>query len=368
MNSKNPLHAELLRSPPAYVPLISGRIRSSIEDFQVDELLGFEPEGEGEHLWLQVRKRSENSEAAARKLARVAGIPVRAVGFAGLKDRHAVTTQWFSLHLPGGNDPDPARFETAGLEILSAMRDRSKLRRGDHEANRFRLVLRELSMAAGSAVAPEQIKPQLAERIATIRRRGIPNYFGPQRFGRDGSNLTRAQALCSGALSVPQNERGMLFSALRSALFNRVLAYRVEQQCWAQLLQGEVAIRARSEGLYRLEQPGTLEEDQCRDLQLHPTGPLVGSGGLQPRGEAAALEGAQLEPHTALIEGLARFGLRGDRRALRIAVPDLLLTWLDDTALRLEFTLPPGSYATVLLAQLGRFDQGDGALSEAVEP
>jgi tRNA pseudouridine13 synthase len=204
-------------------PQGEGQVRLTPEDFQVDEILGFEPDGEGEHLLLQIRKRETNTQWLARQLASFAGVPPRDVSYAGLKDRHAVTTQWYSIRLAGRAEADWRRLESDQIEILRVERHRRKLRPGALKGNRFLLVIRALSGR------PEKLEEQLGQ----IRELGMPNYFGEQRFGQDYGNLQHAERLFSGkAGAIDRKLRGLLISSVRSQLFNEVLAARIETDCW----------------------------------------------------------------------------------------------------------------------------------------
>jgi tRNA pseudouridine13 synthase len=197
-------------------------LRASPEDFQVEELLGFEPAGQGEHVLLLMRKRNLTTREMARQVARAAGAKLRDVGYCGMKDRDALTTQWFSVLLTARPDPDWSCLNTPQTALLEHARHNRKLRPGTHVGNRFALILNEVQ---GQAAAYEQ-------RLQAMQTTGFPNYFGVQRFGTRGDNAVRAQAMLAGKLRVRRSERGILLSALRSALFNRVLARRVSKRGW----------------------------------------------------------------------------------------------------------------------------------------
>ncbi len=210
-------------------PPLSARLRSSAADFRVEEILGYDADGHGEHAWLWVEKTGANTDWVARELARFADVPPVAVGFAGMKDRHAVTTQTFSVQLAGKPDPDWSTLALDGVRVLASTRHTRKLKRGSLRGNRFALVLRD---ARGDRSATEQ-------RLAQIAARGVPNYFGDQRFGRRGDNVAQARAMFGGR-RVERNRRSMLLSAARSQIFNELLAARVEQGNWDAALDGEI--------------------------------------------------------------------------------------------------------------------------------
>ncbi|MDY6898092.1 MAG: tRNA pseudouridine(13) synthase TruD, partial [Cyanobacteriota bacterium] len=217
---------------PPVEPLCGrGLIRQVPEDFVVEERVDIELEGEGEHLWVQLRKRGQNTEYVAAQLARLCEVPRRAVGYAGRKDRHAVTTQWFSVHLPGKQGPGDWTALPESVEVLQTARHRRKLQTGALKANRFRLVIRDLTGE------PDQIESRL-ERLA---RRGVPNYFGEQRFGHGGRNVERAHEWFAGEFRPRDRSlRSLLLSSARSFLFNEVLAARVRADSWDRVLPGEV--------------------------------------------------------------------------------------------------------------------------------
>lgn len=316
-----------------------GLLRSRPEDFRVDEDLGLSPDGAGEHLLVQVRKTGANTAWVAGWLARAAGLKERDIGYAGLKDRHAVTSQWFSL--PLGNRAEPDWPGHPDIEILQTVRHGRKLRRGTLAGNRFVITLREVTA-----------KPEaLAARAESIRTRGVPDYFGPQRFGRGAANLGHAAAMFAGR-RVRRHQRGLYLSAARSLLFNRVLAARVEQGSWDRLLPGEAVMLAGSRSFFIAD---TIEPELQQRLQagdIHPSGPLWGRGELPSRDTAAALEHSVLEAEEAFRHGLELAGLRQERRALRLPVPDFRLEVTAPATVQCHFTLPAGSFATSVLREL----------------
>src|SRR5690348_15986051 len=214
--------------PCAYgTPPLGARLRSSPEDFVVEEILGYDADGAGEHALLWVEKRGANTDWVARELAKFAGVSQVAVGYAGMKDRHAVTRQTFSVQLAGKPDPDWSVFPHAEVKVLAATRHSRKLKRGALRGNRFVLVLRD---AQGDREAAERV-------LAQIAARGVPNYYGEQRFGREGGNVEQARAMFAGR-RVERDKRSFLLSAARSHIFNNVLAARVERDAWDKPLDG----------------------------------------------------------------------------------------------------------------------------------
>jgi tRNA pseudouridine13 synthase len=328
--------------PLAHGPApLRGILRAVPEDFFVDEDLGFAPDGSGEHVFVRIEKRGANTDWVARQLARFAGVGPGAVSYAGMKDRHAVTRQTFSVHLPGKRDPDWMSLRDDEFHVLDVARHRRKLPRGVLKGNAFRIVVRD---AAGDVDA-------VAARIDTIRREGVPNYFGEQRFGSDGRNLERARALFGGA-RVPRHEHGILLSAARSYLFNRVLAERVRGGSWNRALPGDVWMLAGSNSIFG---PEPLSDDLLARQaggDIAPTGPLWGAGELRTTDAAAAIEQAIGASDADLLAGLAANGLRQERRSLVLAAPDLAAEWLSPTSLQLSFSLKKGSYATVIIREI----------------
>lgn len=337
--------SELPRALGAAV--LSARMRATPEDFLVAEIDAFAPTGSGEHLLLTVEKRGMNTAFAAATIARWAGISEMGVGYAGLKDRHAVTRQRFSVHLPGREAPDLATLETPDLRVLDSARHNRKLPRGALAGNRFELVLRDI----------EGDRPSIDARLAGIAARGVPNYFGEQRFGRGGDNVANALAMFAGR-RVRREQRTMLLSAARSELFNRVLACRVEAGCWDAGLDGEVWMLDGSRSVFGPEPASPDMDARLAAFDIHPTAPLWGRGPLRSTGKALALETAVLDAGDApaLRAGLEAAGLKQERRSTRLRADELHWEWLGGDLLRLGFGLPPGCYATTVLHALGTVD------------
>jgi tRNA pseudouridine13 synthase len=322
-------------------PPASGTLRAEPADFQVQEELGFAPSGTGEHAFLMIEKCGANTEWVARRLAEAAGVSPMAVGYAGLKDRHAITRQSYSVQLPGRADPDWDALAIPGVRVLSATRHDRKLKRGVHRGNHFRIRVRNLRGE----------RDQIEQRLTKIGERGVPNYFGEQRFGRDGGNIERARAVFAGR-RVPRAERSLAISAARSLVFNTVLAQRVEEESWNRALEGEVWMLAGTHSIFGPE-PWTSElAVRLAAFDIDPTGPLIGAGELRSAGEVRELEERVIDAHRDLADGLAKAGLAQQRRALRLAAQGLLHEWEADGSLVVEFRLPAGSFATVVLREL----------------
>ena len=325
--------------------VLQARIRSSPEDFFVEEIPSFEPTGEGEHFLLTIEKRGQNTSAVAKLLAEWASLPEMAIGYAGMKDRHAVTRQRFSVHLPKRIAPDVATLESELLHVLAHAWHNRKLPRGALAGNRFVLVLREVQ---GERAA-------IDARLAQIAARGLPNWFGEQRFGREGGNVAAALSMFEGR-RVRRDQRSILLSAARSALFNQVLAARVQDGSWDAALEGEVWVLSGSRSVFGPEPWSEALAGRLAAFDIHPSGPLWGAGELRSAGDCAARELSALSDTQAIAlrAGLEKAELKQERRALRLLAEDLQWEWLDDATLRLAFSLPPGSYATALLQELGQ--------------
>ena len=324
-------------------PQLQGRLRTAPEDFQVREELDFTLDGAGEHAWLWVRKRGANTEWVAKRLAERAGVSAREVSYAGLKDRHAVTEQWFSVHLPGKVDPDWETDPHPDFTVLNAVRHSRKLRRGALSGNAFRITVRDL----------EGDPAELAARLERIAADGVPNYFGEQRFGRDADNLERAAAMLSGREKVrDRHQRGLYLSAARSALFNAVLAQRVVEGNWNVALPGEVLMLAGSHSIFAAEEVDDTIRQRVAAFDVHPTGPLWGAGELRSSGPVRELEEATAATWPIFRDGLAAAGLTQERRALRLIVGDTKLEFPETRTALLDFRLPAGAYATTVLREL----------------
>ncbi|RYE89536.1 MAG: tRNA pseudouridine(13) synthase TruD [Myxococcales bacterium] len=343
------------KSPTDVTP--AGRTRVEIRrqpsDFQVDELPAYEPVGQGEHLYVHFRKTGLDTMTAATQLARRLGVPGRDVGTAGLKDRHAVTTQSASFPWPMKNElPDAARLSGEGIEVLSLARHNNKLRTGHLRGNRFTLVLRGLR--------PEERAPLQAalERLGTA---GLPNRFGVQRFGRDGNNADQARAWLAGKQPAPRHPRvrRLQFSALQSEIFHRVLDRRIADGTWDRLLEGDLLQAPGGGKMLRSSQMADAAEAVAA-WRLSPTGPIYGARMPWPEGAAKLLEDEVLATglaDRALIDKNRQLG-EGARRPLGLRPEELRVRELvaDATGLQVEFVLPKGAYATTVLEAVCEVD------------
>lgn len=322
--------------------LFRASIRSSPSDFKVVEDLAIDLSDDGEHDFLWIEKTSANTQWVADALARHAKVSSKDVGYAGLKDRHAITRQWFSIRRPDRDGTDWKAFAAEGALILDVRRHFRKLKRGAHNANAFSIVLRGEAINANERAA--------TQRLMRIKAGGVPNYFGEQRFGRDAGNIGLARELFAGRrLSRPK--RSIALSAARSFLFNEILSARVQQESWNVILRGELANLDGSGSVFAVEESDDELASRCETLDIHPSGTLWGDNAPLGTAEVAELERRAIEPYADLVAGLAAARVDAASRSLRLPVREL--EWeFSPHALELKFTLAPGGFATTVLREL----------------
>ena len=327
----------------------SALIRCQPEDFKVSEQLGFELSGEGEHVFLHLQKCQLNSMELLQRVSELSGIAQRDIGMSGLKDRNAVTRQWFSVRMAGRPEPDWQELQSTGeVQVLEVGRHLRKLKRGVHRANRFTLVLRELK---GDREVLEQC-------LLALRAEGVPNYFGEQRFGRNGSTLEQAQRWMRSGRRASRNQRSLYFSALRAYVFNRLLAQRVEDKNWNVVLAGDVCLLNGTRSFFTCEAVNPDIQARASRGDIHPGLPLWG---LAPSG--VDLTGAGqwadiLEQCRETCEFLEKSALDLAWRPARMLPDDFSWQFCDDDILQLDFALGAGSYATALLAEFVQYKEG----------
>ncbi len=322
----------------------SANIRQLAEYFQVDEILPFEPDGKGGHVWLKIQKRGINTDWLANELAKFSGVKSVAVGYAGLKDRHAITRQWFSINLEGFDEPNWTEFENDDIQIIEQTRHGKKLKRGVLSGNRFKLRLTDLQ---GDRALWE---PSLKQ----IQKQGVPNYFGEQRFGHHGSNLQRVEHWFStGKAPRKRNQKSIYLSSARSWLFNLVLADRIKKGSWNQPLEGDVMLLSGTKA--SLFNVGAVDEElrnRVDSMDIHPTGPMWGRGQQLTHLDCLNIEQHILADWNDWQQGLEKARLNQERRSLRLFADNFEWQYLADNQLELHFFLPAGSYATSVMREL----------------
>lgn len=358
---------------PAALPVAQATYKVAPETFVVNEQMDINFTEEGEHLWLLIKKTGMNTGFVANLLADWAAIPARDIGYSGLKDRQAVTTQWFSLRIPNRTLPDtpfnPEVRDFESVEVIEQHWHNKKLNRGTHKFNEFILTLTDVQFDSLEAVE---------SRLQQIRDYGVPNYFGSQRFGHHGNNIKDAlrwfatiqnPTQNSESSATPSDKKGknkrinkrqreqqsLWLSAARSLIFNRILDARVRNDSWDSGLDGEVFNLDGTGSLFSSTQLDDELTQRLLTKDIHPTGVLWGTGEAQTSGAAAQFErqcvcGDVLL--TQLAQGLERQGVKSQRRSLRVLPTDLTWRWIDHQTLELKFALTTGSYATSVLYSL----------------
>ena len=322
----------------------SATFKASPEDFQVIEQLTVEDEHDGEHQWLWVRKRGANTVFCAEKIARFAGVSPKQVSYSGLKDRQAVTWQWFSIQLPGKDTLDWQSLNDDEMTIEKVIRRTKKLRSGLHSGNRFVIRLHSVSDMA-----------LLKERWKQVTQNGAINYFGEQRFGRNGDNVAAAERwiMASRPKRLSKAKRGLYLSALRSFLFNLMASERAKQLGADSLLEGDCAMLAGSNSMFTVEQWDHELKQRLASKDIEIALPLPGSANKSmSAGESADFEDKLLEPYQSWIEALAKLRVDEGRRAWKVIPGEPELKELDGSTVELSFTLPSGAYATTILNEI----------------
>ena len=327
-------------------PLCRAIIKHSPADFRVSETLDVAFSGDGEHLWLRIQKTGLNTADVVNTLAEHFSVKPADIGYSGMKDKQAITEQWFSICT---SEHCTLAEISSSIAILDAQRHSRKLRHGTHDSNHFRIVLRNIEWINDAERSAFAVR---LDQLATI---GFPNYLGPQRFGINGQNLTRAQAwFRQPKKRVSRQQRSLYLSAARSALFNAVCDARVRAGQWHSVLAGEPLVLDGSRSFFV---PDVIDEQllvRYADKDVHTSGPWWGRGASLSQGDCAAFETTVLSDPCwqALCDALENNRLDQDRRALRAIPKNLAASWLNDKECVLEFTLTPGVFATMLLHEL----------------
>ena len=321
-------------------PKSTGLLRSEKSDFKVFEQIPFQPCGEGEHLFIHIRKTGANTAFVAKQLAQYFSVKESLVSYAGLKDRFAVTEQWFGVHVPGKQTYDLSDLNIEGVEVLTAKRHNKKLRIGGLDGNRFEITLRDVTDI-----------DELVRRWHVVSNFGVPNYFGEQRFGIHGGNIEKALSLFSGRKVQDKKKRGMYLSAARSLIFNKMISERIEQQSFDNILNGDVLMLAGTQSVFLADVVDDSLTKRLADHDLDITAPMWGAGELMTTADARNFEQSIADGQQDFCEGLPRFGLKQERRRIRLNIKDADISVVNDVV-TLSFFLPSGAYATTIMREL----------------
>ncbi|NOU51656.1 tRNA pseudouridine(13) synthase TruD [Pseudoalteromonas sp. JBTF-M23] len=316
-------------------PQSKADFKAHAEDFMVDEILDIPLSGEGEHVCLQVVKKGENTAYVAKQIAKLANVAPRDVSYAGLKDRHGVCSQWFSVPVAIKKNIDFSALNSDSIFVVKQVRHNRKLRTGCHSGNQFQIILRNVDVPL-----------DILSRINAVKQ-GVPNYFGEQRFGHDGHNLEMAERLFGGEQIRDKKLRGIVISAARSHIFNQLVSLRVEHHGLAKTWHREVFLLNGSNAFFEDDiSDEIIARLTSGDILL--SAPMVGKGdkGL------VAQERQWLQPYSAWQQGLGQLGLKGERRALRLVPKDLQVETMNSSTIKLSFSLPKGTFATAVLREL----------------
>lgn len=323
-------------------PVAKAKIKAQPEHFKVTEQLGYDFSGCGEHVMVHIQKTGENTSFVANELAKACGVKSKDIGWAGLKDRHAITKQWFSVHLPGDSLPNLIAFEKQypSIQVLEMTRHHKKLRPGDLQGNHFELMLTEVT----------EIQ-DVVQRLHVVAKQGVPNYFGQQRFGNQGNNLHEARRWGrDNVRSRNANQRSLYLSAARSWIFNHIVSARIEADCFQRFIDGDIALRNGDQELVQLDQLADINNDLAAQ-KVKISAALAGDNQLPTQGQALMLEQAQLDAEPDLMQLIRGNRMRHERRAIALLPQEF--TWsVDDNTITLSFSLDAGSFATSVLREL----------------
>jgi tRNA pseudouridine13 synthase len=325
---------------PAYPRLpLTADFKLALEDFQVTEILGFQPAGEGEHLFLRVRKKNLTTDALINELARAFNVSSRDIGCCGLKDKLGVTEQWLSVVWPIKKEVPVVSGEL--WEVLEIVRHNKKLKRGIHKGNEFRIRLKNIKGDLSL----------LDSRLELLATNGFPNYFGEQRFGMEGRNVEKAELLFAGQLKCKSFQRSIYYSAARSYLFNCYLSARIQADSWNKAIAGDCFNLNGSNSIFGPEEMTEEISQRMASLDIHAVGVLAGSGNIRLSSEALSFFNKTIDNHETLVKGLIVAEVKSALRPLRVIAKSLNWQIIDDQC-ELQFSLPAGSYATALLHEL----------------
>lgn len=322
---------------------LSADLKSCNNDFIVDEVMSITMSGEGEHSWLHITKNGSNTDFVANELAKFAEVKSSAVSYAGLKDKNAITTQWFSVHLPGITEPDWELCQSNDFVINSVHRHSRKLKRGALSANRFKIRLQQLQ---GS-------EADWQNQLILIAKTGVPNYFGKQRFGHQMNNLNRASELIdkNKLRRLKPHKRGIYLSAMRSWIFNQIVSRRLQDRCFFSPIEGDVFMLSASHACFYEELSENITA-RLENNEINLTAALWGKGESMAKSLVEELERAIAMQFSSFAETIEKVGMKQERRAMRLIPVDMQWQFEADKSLLLSFELPKGSYATSVLREL----------------
>ena len=323
-------------------PAATGLLRQHSDDFIVEEQLNFSPSGAGEHILLYIEKTGQNTQYVAKQLAELTGLRARDISYAGLKDRHAVTRQWFCFKWPIKQPLDWQNWQLEGCTVLDMQRHYRKLRLGALKANLFQICVRQVS----------DINHVLS-RVKLLSQ-GVPNYYGEQRFGINGGNLALAQQLFNGQSITDRKLRGLALSAARSYVFNQQVCARIKAGLFNTVQDGDVLQLNGSGSVFRAPEADATLQQRLQQQDLHITAVLAGIGEPMVSGAAAEFEQQVLTQHSALVQGLEDYRLKAERRAIRL-LPQQLTVQQQGNDVTLSFALPAGCFATSVLRELLKY-------------
>ncbi len=330
----------------AYTKLnITAVLKLNPEDFMVTEQLSFKPDGSGKHAFLWIEKKSLNTQHVIQLLSEFTGLAAKHIGYAGLKDKQSISRQWFSINLEGLMEPDWQEFSHPSVTIKQVTYHNKKLKIGSLTANQFIILLRDIM---------PQNKDKIEHRLSIISQQGVPNYYGPQRFGINNQNISKAQDWFEGKIKIHQwSQKSIILSAARSKLFNQLLSQRLEKYGWNQLISGEVMMLDGTQSIFAVPEHSDAEIiSRFHEADIHPTLALWGQGKLKSCLDLLILENNSKELFSKWCIGLENKGLKQQRRAIRVIPKKMKSTWIEGKYLQLEFSLPKGCYATSVLREL----------------
>jgi len=322
-------------------PTITGILKENPDDFIVIENLSFDPSGEGEHLFLNIQKTNKNTLEVSDLLAKHFKVHPKNIAYAGLKDKCAVTSQWFSLPFPIKSKPDIQGLETESIKVIQSTRNIKKLKRGSILNNHFEIVLRDIQGNLST----------LEHKVEQINQKGVPNYFGAQRFGKNENNLISAKKLFNNNIKCSRSQKSLYLSAARSFLFNEIVSKRIVDNVWDTVIEGDIATLNSSRSFFNIDSMDQKVQQRLKAGDIHLSAPLWGQGEAISKDNAFKLEQTVIQRNPIYSNGLENAGLQQDRRAMRLLIPDLKYR-IADSNVTFSFSLSSGAYATSVIREL----------------